>query len=126
MAGASTHYECHFAARFLRVSLQAQSDRDMPMILLPSGARWMTTQEVAEALQMTPEWVAVNAKRGRIRGAAKFGHSWRFRSDILAFDRHGGWDADQFPVEHELSEMLHPDLRGRWKGRIPRFNRPAI
>lgn len=40
--------------------------------------RWVTADEVAEHISMTPYWVREMAKRGELP-AAKFGIYWRFR-----------------------------------------------
>jgi excisionase family DNA binding protein len=44
--------------------------------------RWVTVEEVAEHLSVTPAWVRAMARAGELP-AAKFGTYWRFRiSDV--------------------------------------------
>lgn len=40
--------------------------------------RWVTADDVAAHISMTPYWVREMAKRGELP-AAKFGNYWRFR-----------------------------------------------
>jgi excisionase family DNA binding protein len=48
----------------------------------PSRERWVTVDEVAEHLSVTPAWVRSMARAGELP-AAKFGTYWRFRiSDV--------------------------------------------
>lgn len=48
----------------------------------PSRERWVTVEEVAEHLSVTPAWVRSMARAGELP-AAKFGTYWRFRiSDV--------------------------------------------
>ena len=48
----------------------------------PSRERWVTVEEVAKHLSVTPAWVRAMA-RSRELPAAKFGTYWRFRiSDV--------------------------------------------
>lgn len=54
-------------------------------LLLPPGARWMTTAEVAAMLSLSTDWVTEQSRAGNIRGAVQLGGAWRYRSDELAY-----------------------------------------
>jgi excisionase family DNA binding protein len=53
----------------------------------PSRERWVTVEEVASHLSVTPAWVRNMARAGELP-AAKFGTYWRFRitdvDDVVA------------------------------------------
>ena len=56
--------------------------------MTPDDGRSLTVQQLAERWQRRPQWVTQAARQGKIPGAWKLGHLWRFRlEEIEAYER---------------------------------------
>lgn len=63
-----------------------------PAFFIPHGrsviSQSLTTEQLAGRWQRRPQWIRQAAKQGRIPGAWKLGHLWRFRlAEIEAYEQ---------------------------------------